>query len=119
MPSSASRVGAATPSTDRLRKLSAVPAMTRAMIHQRRPRIRRPDIALPRTRRLRAGDVSATISGAGGESQAGLTRNRLVTYSSLMAASYPPQAVFDAIADPVRRDILALLTERSAAVEEI
>jgi len=36
-----------------------------------------------------------------------------------MTAIAPNQAVFDAIADPVRRDILALLTERSAGVEEI
>ena len=33
--------------------------------------------------------------------------------------SHPNQAVFDAIADSTRRDILALLTERPAGVEEI
>ncbi|MBV9882148.1 MAG: winged helix-turn-helix transcriptional regulator [Sphingomonadaceae bacterium] len=36
-----------------------------------------------------------------------------------MTAALPSQAVFDAIADPVRRDILAALTERPAGVEEI
>ena len=36
-----------------------------------------------------------------------------------MPASAPRQAVFDAIADPVRRDILAILVERPAGVEEI
>jgi DNA-binding transcriptional ArsR family regulator len=36
-----------------------------------------------------------------------------------MIASAPPQPVFDAIADPTRRDILALLVERPAGVEEI
>jgi len=36
-----------------------------------------------------------------------------------MHASVPHQAVFDAIADPTRRDILAILVERPAGVEEI
>jgi len=36
-----------------------------------------------------------------------------------MSASTPHQAVFDAIADPTRRDILAVLVERPAGVEEI
>src|SRR3954468_13201972 len=36
-----------------------------------------------------------------------------------MPASAPHQAVFDAIADPTRRDILAVLVERPAGVEEI
>jgi len=36
-----------------------------------------------------------------------------------MPASPPHQAVFDAIADPTRRDILAVLLERPAGVEEI
>jgi DNA-binding transcriptional ArsR family regulator len=36
-----------------------------------------------------------------------------------MPASPPHQAVFDAIADPTRRDILGVLLERPAGVEEI
>src|SRR3954471_14165283 len=36
-----------------------------------------------------------------------------------MVASAPHQAVFDAIADPTRRDILAVLVEHPAGVEEI
>lgn len=36
-----------------------------------------------------------------------------------MPAPTPHQAVFDAIADPTRRDILAVLVERPAGVEEI
>lgn len=36
-----------------------------------------------------------------------------------MTGAIPNQAVFDAIADPTRRDILAVLIERPAGVEEI
>jgi DNA-binding transcriptional ArsR family regulator len=36
-----------------------------------------------------------------------------------MTSSPPDQAVFDAIADPTRRDILAVLVEQPAGVEEI
>jgi DNA-binding transcriptional ArsR family regulator len=36
-----------------------------------------------------------------------------------VTASPPHQAVFDAIADPTRRDILTVLVEQPASVEEI
>src|SRR4051812_19581371 len=48
-----------------------------------------------------------------------LTRNHSVTYGASVSASPPHQAVFDAIADPTRRDILAVLVEQPAGVEEI
>ena len=47
-----------------------------------------------------------------------MTRNRVVTYYPFMPL-HADQRVFDAIADPTRRAILAMLVERPEAVEAL